>query len=93
MEDTLTNILQTGNLTAIIAAVVVYSIIAYLRKETGQKRDQDANMVDYRLTRLESDGTELSKAIKELQDSIISLTVTVNRMMAQEEMKNAKRDP
>ena len=93
MEDTLTNILQTGNPTAIIAAVVVYLFIAYQRKETGQKRDQDSNMVDYRLTRLESDGTELSKAIKELQESIISLTVTVNRMMAQEEMKNAKRDP
>lgn len=81
MEDTLTNILQTGNPTAIIAAVVVYLIIAYQRKETGQKRDQDANMVDYRLSKLEEGQTGLSGSIKELQDSIVSLTVSINRLM------------
>lgn len=81
MEDTLTNILQTGNPTAIIAAVVVYLIIAYQRRETGNKRDQDANMVDYRLNKLEEGQTGLSTSIKELQDSIISLTVSINRLM------------
>jgi hypothetical protein len=93
MEDTIMNIIQTGNPTAIIACVIVYLIIAYQRKETGNKRDQDANMVDYRLSRLEESGGELAKSIKELQESIISLTVTVNRMLAAEEIKNVKRDP
>lgn len=88
MEDTLTNILQTGNPTAIIAAVVVYLIIAYQRKETGQKRDQDSNMVDYRLTKLEEGQTGLSGSIKELQDSIISLTVSINRLMERTSGRN-----
>lgn len=88
MEDTLTNILQTGNPTAIIAAVVVYLIIAYQRKETGQKRDQDANMVDYRLSKLEEGQTGLSGSIKELQDSIVSLTVSINRLMERTSGRN-----
>lgn len=88
MEDTLTNILQTGNPAAIIAAVVVYLIIAYQRKETGQKRDQDSNMVDYRLSKLEEGQTGLSGSIKELQDSIISLTVSINRLMERTSGRN-----
>ena len=50
-------------------------------------------MLDYRVSRLEESGGELAKSIKELQESIISLTVTVNRMMASEEAKNGKGNP
>lgn len=81
MEDTLINILQTGNPTAIIAAVVVYLIIAYQRKETGNRRDQDANMVNYRLDKLEEGHGDLNSSIKELQESIINLTISVNKLM------------
>lgn len=81
MEEQLTNILQTGNPTAIIAAVIVYLIIAYQRKETGQKRDQDANMVNYRLDKLEEGHGDLNSSIKELQESIINLTISVNKLM------------
>ena len=81
MEEQLTNILQTGNPTAIVAAVIVYLVIAYQRKETGQKRDQDADMVNYRLDRLEEGHGDLSSSIKELQESIINLTISVNKLM------------
>ena len=81
MEEQLTNILQTGNPTAIIAAVIVYLIIAYQRKETGQKRDQDANMVNNRLDKLEEGHGDLNSSIKELQESIINLTISVNKLM------------
>lgn len=81
MEEQLTNILQTGNPVAIIAAVVVYLIIAYQRKETGNKRDQDANMVNYRLDKLEEGHNDLTGSIKELQDAIINLTISVNKLM------------
>lgn len=81
MEEQLTNILQTGNPVAIIAAVVVYLIIAYQRKETGNKRDQDANMVNYRLDKLEEGHNDLSGSIKELQEAIINLTISVNKLM------------
>ena len=81
MEEQLTNILQSGNPVAIIAAVVVYLIIAYQRKETGNKRDQDANMVNYRLDKLEEGHNDLSGSIKELQQAIINLTISVNKLM------------
>lgn len=42
MEDLLTNAFQSGNATAIIAAVVVYSIIWFQRNSTKKSRD-DAN--------------------------------------------------
>jgi len=81
MEEQIANIIQTGNPTAIVAAVVVYLVIAYQRKETGQKRDQDANMVNYRLNKLEEGHGDLSSSIKELQESIINLTISVNKLM------------
>jgi len=81
MEEQLTNILQSGNPVAIIAAVVVYLIIAYQRKETGTKRDQNANMVNYRLDKLEEGHNDLSGSIKELQEAIINLTISVNKLM------------
>lgn len=81
MEEQITNILQTGNPVAIIAAVVVYLIIAYQRKETGNRRDQDANMVNYRLDKLEEGHDDLTGSIKELQDAIINLTISVNKLM------------
>lgn len=81
MEEQLTNILQTGNPMAIIAAVIVYLIIAYQRKETGNRRDQDANMVNYRLDKLEDGHDELSGSIKELQVAITNLTISVNKLM------------
>lgn len=81
MEEQITNILQTGNPAAIVAAVVVYLVIAYQRKETGQKRDQDTNMVNYRLDKLEEGHGDLSTSIRELQESIINLTISVNKLM------------
>lgn len=81
MEEQIANIIQTGNPTAIVAAVIVYLVIAYQRKETGQKRDQDANMVNYRLDKLEEGHGDLSSSIKELQESIINLTISVNKLM------------
>lgn len=42
MEELLTNAFQSGNATAIIAAVVVYGIIWFQRNNTKKTRD-DAN--------------------------------------------------
>lgn len=42
MEELLTNAFQSGNATAIIAAVVVYGIIWFQRNHTKKSRD-DAN--------------------------------------------------
>lgn len=54
MEELLTNAFQSGNATAIIAAVVVYAIVYLQRKDTKSKRDDAADSFDKRLTLLES---------------------------------------
>ena len=41
MEDLLTNAFQSGNATAIIAAVVVYGIIWFQRNNTKKSRDDE----------------------------------------------------
>ena len=87
MEEQLINAIQTGSIPSIIGCLILYLIIAYQRHETGQKRDQNANLVDYRLTQLENANGNLNEAIKELQDSIINLTISVNKLMIKMEEK------
>jgi hypothetical protein len=41
MEDLLTNAFQSGNATAIIAAVIVYGIIWFQRNSTKKSRDDE----------------------------------------------------
>lgn len=41
MEDLLTNAFQSGNATAIIAAVIVYGIIWFQRNNTKKSRDDE----------------------------------------------------
>ena len=41
MEELLTNAFQSGNATAIIAAVVVYGIIWFQRNNTKKSRDDE----------------------------------------------------
>lgn len=54
MEDLLTNAFQSGNATAIIAAVVVYGIIWFQRNNTKKSRDDDKDDFDKRLAILET---------------------------------------
>lgn len=54
MEDLLTNAFQSGNATAIIAAVVVYAIIWFQRNNTKKSRDNDKDNLQTRIALLES---------------------------------------
>ena len=55
MEDLLTNAFQSGNATAIIAAVVVYVIIYLQRNSTGKKRDDDNDKLAAKIAVLENE--------------------------------------
>ena len=55
MEELLTNAFQSGNATAIIAAVVVYVIIYLQRNSTGKKRDDDNDKVAAKIAVLENE--------------------------------------
>lgn len=54
MEELLTNAFQSGNATAIIAAVVIYVIIWLQRNNTKKTRDTDKDNLQTRIALLEA---------------------------------------
>lgn len=59
MEEILSQAFSTGDLKIIVAAIVVYGIIHFQRKQTGNKRDEDTDSLNTRITLLEADNKML----------------------------------
>lgn len=75
----------------ILAAVYVYVKINTQRKETKSERDENLKLIEYRISKLESNQTSLIESIKELQNSIISLQMSVNELVLEiKHMKEVK---
>lgn len=55
MEELLANAFNTGDLKIIVAAIVVYVIIHFQRKQTSTKRDEDTDSLNTRISLLEND--------------------------------------
>ena len=55
MEELLANAFNTGDLKIIVAAIVVYVIIHFQRKQTRTKRDEDTDSLNTRITLLENE--------------------------------------
>ena len=55
MEELLANAFNTGDLKIIVAAIVVYVIIHFQRKQTRTKRDEDTDTLNTRITLLENE--------------------------------------
>lgn len=54
MEDILNQAFSTGDIKIVIAAMAVYLIVYFQRKDTKSKRDDTADSFDKRITLLES---------------------------------------
>ena len=55
MEEILSQAFSTGDLKIIIVAVILYVIIYFQRKQTGEKRNTDTESLQTRITLLEND--------------------------------------
>ena len=55
MEEILTNAFSTGDIKIVLVAVILYVIIAFQRKQTSSKRDEDTDSLNTRITLLEND--------------------------------------
>jgi hypothetical protein len=55
MEDLLTNAFSTGDIKIVVAAIILYVIIYFQRKDTGKKRDTDHDDLQTKVTLLEND--------------------------------------
>ena len=84
MEEFLTQAFSTGDIKIVVAALIVYCIIYFQRKQTSTKRDEDNESLNTRITLLEADnkllhtqldtiGNKLDKIIDQLSDIRVSL--------------------
>lgn len=80
MEDFLSSLISSGP-TGIICATIVYLVITVQRSKTGKKRDESEVLLKYRVDQLEKSHGDLASNIKELQDAIISLQLTINKLI------------
>lgn len=84
MEELLTNAFQSGNATAIIAAVVVYLIIYLQRNSTGKKRDDDNDKLAAKIAVLENE----IEAIKSLDLASKLAQIQTDLCWIKEKLKN-----
>lgn len=96
MEDILTTAFQSGNATAILCAVVVYVIIHFQRKNTGDSRDaeydrlkdeinelkKDSELKQKDIDVLKADTTEVKQDIKEMKTAIQSIQMSLEKITA-----------
>ena len=84
MEEILTQAFSTGDIKIVLVAVILYAIIYFQRKQTGEKRNTDTESLQTRVTLLEADnkllhtqldtiGNKLDKIIDELCEIKVSL--------------------
>lgn len=79
MEDFLSSLISSGPV-GIVSAAIVYLIIHMQRSKTGKKRDESEVLLNYRVDQLEKSHGDLASNIKELQEAIIQLQISINRL-------------
>ena len=55
MEELLANAFNTGDIKIVAAAIILYVIIHFQRKQTSTKRDEDTDSLNTRITLLENE--------------------------------------
>lgn len=55
MEEILSQAFSTGDIKIVAAAIILYVIIHFQRKQTSSKRDEDTDTLNTRITLLEND--------------------------------------
>ena len=76
MEELLTNAFQSGNATAIIAAVVVYGIIWFQRNNTKKSRDDENESLKTEIAVLKNELEQL-KAL-DLSTKLAQISTDIN---------------
>ena len=55
MEEVLSQAFSTGDIKIVAAAIILYVIIHFQRKQTSTKRDEDTDSLNTRITLLENE--------------------------------------
>lgn len=91
MESIITTILPYISPAALplVVVVIAFLYIQSQRKEVGKKRNNFETLTEYRLKLLETSQGDLKDSIKELQDAIIKLQLSINTLIT--EFKNLEK--
>jgi chaperonin cofactor prefoldin len=73
----------------LVVVVIAFLYIQSQRKEVGKKRNDFEALTEYRLKLLETSQGDLKDSIKELQDAIIKLQLSINTLIT--EFKNLEK--
>lgn len=82
MEDILLQSLQSGNLTSIVCAVVVYIIIHYQRKSTGDERNDEFKKLQNEINEIKIENELKQKDIDLLKTESIDIKQDFKEMKA-----------
>ena len=91
MEDLLTNAFSTGDIKIVVAALIVYCVIYFQRKQTSEKRDTDHDDLNTRITLLENDNKMLHTQLDTIGnklDKIIDQLCEIKVELAKKEDKD-----
>lgn len=91
MESIITTVLPYISPAALplVVVVIAFLYIQSQRKEVGKKRNDFETLTEYRLKLLETSQGDLKDSIKELQDAIIKLQLSINTLIT--EFKNLEK--
>ena len=91
MESIITTILPYISPAALplVVVTIAFLYIQNQRKEVGKKRNDFETLTEYRLKLLETSQGDLKDSIKELQDAIIKLQLSINTLIT--EFKNLEK--
>lgn len=91
MESLITTIIPYISPAALplVVVVIAFLYIQSQRKEVGKKRNDFETLTEYRLKLLETSQGDLKDSIKELQDAIIKLQLSINTLIT--EFKNLEK--
>ena len=84
MEEILSQAFNTGDIKIVLVAVILYAVIYFQRKQTGEKRNTDTESLQTRVLLLENDnkllhtqldtiGNKLDRIIDELTNIKVEL--------------------
>lgn len=105
MEAVLSQILQSGNATAIICFIICYVVIYFQRKNTGANRDNAQRALEDEIQKLimenelmkkdililKEEHTEIKDDVKEIKNTLQNMALALERLATSSEITKGKK--
>lgn len=106
MEAVLSQILQSGNATAIICFIICYVVIYFQRKNTGANRDNaqkafedeirqlrmENELMKKDITNLKEEHSDIKEDVKEIKNTLQNMALALERLAASSEITKGKKN-